>query len=45
MTPYRLSEDALVVFDDWLDWLIEGKFAEDSLLSFFKQEIRNIEEI
>lgn len=31
MTPYRLSEDALVVLDDWLDWLIEGKFSEDSL--------------
>jgi hypothetical protein len=44
VTPYRLSEDALEVFDDWLDWLIGREFVEESLLLFFREEIRNIEE-
>ncbi len=43
VTPYQLSEDALEVFDDWLGWLIGGEFVEDSLLLFFRHEIRNIE--
>jgi len=42
-TPYRLSEDALDILDEWLSWLISGDFSDDSLLPFFRQEIENIE--
>ncbi|MDM8526414.1 hypothetical protein QUF80_23805 [Desulfococcaceae bacterium HSG8] len=43
LTKYRLSEDALTIFDEWLRWLIYGDFTEDSLLLLFKQDIRQIE--
>lgn len=38
LTNYRLSEDALVIFDEWIGWAIYGDFSEDSLLLEFKQQ-------
>lgn len=43
LTDYRLSEDALTIFDEWLRWLIYGDFEEGSILFCFKQEIEKIE--
>ncbi len=40
---YRLTEEALLILDDWLSWLVYGDFSEDSLLLFFKRQIENIE--
>jgi hypothetical protein len=42
-TPYRLSEDALSILDEWLRWLIKGDFEEDSILPLIKREIERIE--
>lgn len=42
LTDFRLSDDALQLMDEWLDWLIYGDFAEDSLLLDFKQGIKEI---
>jgi hypothetical protein len=42
-TNYRLSEEGLVILDEWLKWLISGEFTEEDLLFFFKQEIEKIE--
>jgi len=42
LTAYRLSEDALIILDEWLRWLINRDFREDSLLFFFKEEMKKI---
>ncbi|MDM8552807.1 hypothetical protein QUF72_22190 [Desulfobacterales bacterium HSG2] len=42
LTAYRLSEDALIILDEWLRWLIHREFREDSLLFFFKEEMKKI---
>lgn len=42
LTKYRLSEDALNILDDWLGWLIEGCFDEDSYLYALREEILSI---
>ncbi|MBU0992138.1 MAG: hypothetical protein KJ737_06555 [Proteobacteria bacterium] len=41
-TPHCLSETALDIVDSWLDWLITGEMDEDSLLSFFREERKEI---
>ena len=43
LTNYRLGEDAVMIFDEWLRWLLYDDFAEDSLLLFFKKEMEEIE--
>lgn len=42
LTAYRLSEDALIILDEWLRWLISRDFRADSLLFFFKEEMKKI---
>lgn len=41
-TNYRLSEDAITIFDEWLNWLLYGDFTEGSLLLYFKQATQQI---
>ncbi len=40
-TGYRLSEDALEIFDDWLTWLIWGGLPEDSFILSFQEELND----
>lgn len=42
ITNYRLSEDAIIIFDEWLNWLLYGDFTEDSLLQYFKQKTQQM---
>jgi len=42
LTQYRLSEDAVMIFDEWLRWLFFSELPEDSLLRFFKESIEKI---
>jgi hypothetical protein len=35
-TPHCLSEEALMILDEWLQWLIEGSLPEDSLLGMYR---------
>lgn len=39
LTDYRLSEDALMLVEDWLSWLRSGDLAEDSFLYAFRKEL------
>ncbi len=39
MTEYYLSEDAMSIMDDMIEWLIFGKVQEDSFLSLYRSEI------
>lgn len=43
LTQYRLSEEALGILDEWLSWLVSGDFDAESMLLFFRQEIKTIE--
>lgn len=43
LTQYRLSEEALGILDEWLSWLVSGDFDDESMLLFFRQEIKTIE--
>ncbi len=42
LTEYRLSEDALMILDDWLGWLIKGNIDEESFLYSLKEDFLNI---
>jgi hypothetical protein len=35
-TPYCLSKDALMILDEWLQWLIEGFLPDDSILGMYR---------
>jgi hypothetical protein len=39
ITNYRLSNEAIAILDEWLDWLITGEFDQDSMLLYFKENI------
>ncbi len=42
-TPYCLGEDALVILDEWVHWLIEGDLPEGSILEIFRKESRGFD--
>ncbi len=37
-TEYCLSEEALKIIDEWVDWLVTGEMDEDSTLYFYREE-------
>ncbi len=41
-TPHCLSEDALMILDEWLQWLIEGSLPEDSLLGMYRDGLTDL---
>ncbi len=40
---YRLSDDALNALNDWIMWLIEGCYYEDSILNDYQSYIKTLE--
>ncbi len=42
LTEYRLSGDALKIFDEWLSWLIYGGLDDDSELYYLKSELARL---
>ena len=41
-TQHCLSDEALSVFDEWLNWLVKGKPDKDSTLSWVREELINL---
>lgn len=39
-TGFKLSDDASLIVDEWLDWLITGTFPEDSFILEFQKSIQ-----
>jgi hypothetical protein len=39
LTPYRLSDEALGVVDDWFLWLLTGSIPSDSALQILREEL------
>jgi len=39
LTPYRLSDDALSLVDEWFSWLLTGSIAPDSALQILREEL------
>ena len=44
VTPHRLSESALDVVDEWLEWLLRGTLDSDGVLAMFRGEIAKLED-
>ena len=42
VTPHRLSEGALDVVDEWLEWLLRGTLDSDGVLAMFRGEVANL---
>ncbi len=42
MLPYRLSEDALVVLEEWINWYFSSELEEDGLLNYFKENVETL---
>lgn len=40
LLPYRLSEDAALIIEEWLSWFRTGALDEDGMLTYFRSEIR-----
>ncbi len=38
-TKYRLSDEALELVDEWLEWLVSGDLGTDGLLAYFRPQI------
>ncbi|MGA3085723.1 MAG: hypothetical protein ABSE95_13155 [Thermodesulfobacteriota bacterium] len=38
-TPHCLSKDALMILEEWLQWLIEGTLPEESILGMYRKEL------
>ncbi len=45
MLSYRLSEDALVVLEEWINWYFSSELEEDGLLKYFKESVGTLLEI
>ena len=39
VSPYRLGQDALMILDDWLEWLVLGSFSEENLLRGLREDL------
>ncbi len=42
-TPHCLSEEALMILDEWLQWLIEGFLPEDNLLGMYRAGLTDLD--
>jgi hypothetical protein len=45
MDPHCLSEEALMILDEWLQWLIEGSLPEDNLLGMYRAGLRELDPV
>lgn len=39
LTPYRLSDDAMVLLEEYVDWLLTGTLGSDSILELVRSEL------
>ena len=39
LTPYRLSEGALLIVDEWISWLLTGKLEEGGSLDLVRRTL------
>lgn len=44
LTKYRLSEEALIALDEWIEWLLYGGTQHEGWLYLFKEEMAKIME-
>jgi hypothetical protein len=42
-SPHCLNEEALMILDEWLQWLIEGTLPEDSVLGMYRDGLRGLD--
>ena len=42
LTKFRLSDDALEVIDDWIEWLLTGTLSRDGVLQLFRDGVANL---
>ncbi len=43
LTPYRLSDEALAVLDEWISWLLTGELGEDGVLAGIREELLRLQ--
>lgn len=43
LLDYCLSDDALLLFDEWLEWLIKGSLEKETLFGKLREDLLNIE--
>jgi hypothetical protein len=43
ITKYRLSQTALLFFDEWLDWIMTGEIKSGSLLGEYREDLIKIQ--
>ena len=39
VTPYRLTDDAAEVIEEWFSWFRAGVLVEDGVLAYFRDEM------
>ena len=42
LTKYRLSEDAVDVLDEWIDWLLTGTLDPDGVVAMFRKGVHEL---
>lgn len=42
LTDYRVTDEALLIIDEWLEWLVTGELDPESMLAYFRGEIPKV---
>ncbi len=45
MLPYRLSKDALLILEEWINWYFSSELEKDGQLNYFRENVGTLSEL